>query len=71
MAEISRAELRARVLETFGRDLADSEIERYRGRWLSMLRAVTTLREWEERLGDGGPAAVYRPPREEADGGVQ
>lgn len=67
MDQPSIAELRQMAREVFGRELTEGEAEAYRARLPGMVRVVSVLREWEERLRDIGPATVHRMPVADTD----
>ena len=67
MSRLSIAELQKMVRDTFGRDLAEGEIEVYRIRLPVMVQAVTMLKEWESRLNDTVPATVHVMPVVDTD----
>lgn len=67
MSRLSIAELQKMVRDTFGRDLAEGEIEVYRIRLPVMVQAVTMLKEWESRLNDTVPATVHVIPVVDTD----
>lgn len=60
MSQSSIEELRRIARESFGRELADEQLEAYRGRLPTMARNVEVLRRWEERLREVEPALVQQ-----------
>ena len=64
MGQPTAAELQDMVREALGRELSEAEIESYRGRLPTTARCLRIVQDWEARLGDTGPATVYRVPHE-------
>lgn len=67
MREPTTEELQAMGREVFGRALSGAEAEAFRMRLPYLARTKALLREWAPRLGDCGPATVFRVPEPDSD----
>jgi len=59
MKDPTTAELQAMARDSFGRTITEAEAESYRPRLPVLVRNVAILREWEGRLREWEPAAVF------------
>ncbi len=67
MKKPSIAELQHMARETFGRDLSEAEAQASRARLPGMVRTVSLLEQWGERLRHAEPAVTYSLPALEID----
>ncbi len=65
MTEPSDSELRQMARKLFGRDIDAARIATFRARLVHMARVKALLEDWEARLGESEPVAVYRIPAPE------
>lgn len=68
MERPTTAELQAMARDIIDRDISATEAESYRARLPVVVRNVAILSEWEERLRDWEPAAVFGSPARGEDG---
>jgi len=62
MTEPSDSELRQMARKLFGRDIDAARIATFRTRLAHMARVKALIEDWEGRLGESEPVAVYRVP---------
>ncbi len=68
MKKPSTAELQDMARTIFGHELGQEEAEACRDRLIAAVASVTLLDQWEARLRDVEPAAVFRVPTAKEEG---